>query len=80
MPVLLTDACGIAPQIDGRAGLAVPVGVSTLAAGLRTLMEDEKQLDSLTRHRSAVLQELSWDEPLTQTEQLYEALLRDASL
>ena len=80
VPVLLTGACGIAPQIDGRAGLAVPVGVSTLAAGLRTLMEDEKQLDSLTRHRSAVLQELSWDEPLTQTEQLYEALLRDANL
>jgi len=80
VPVLLTDACGIAPQIDGRAGLAVPVGVSSLTAGLRTLMEDEEQLDSLTKRRGEVLQELSWDEPLTQTEQLYEAMLGDASL
>jgi glycosyltransferase involved in cell wall biosynthesis len=80
VPVLLTDACGIAPQIHGRAGLAVPVGVSTLAGGLCAMMEDEKQRDSLTERRSKVLNELSWDEPLTQTEQLYEAIIRDASL
>nr|NIV32543.1 glycosyltransferase [Anaerolineae bacterium] len=75
VPVLLTDTCGIAPQIDGRAGLAVPVGVSTLAAGMQALMEDDEARDSVTRRRGEVLQELSWDEPLTQTEQMYEALL-----
>ena len=80
VPVLLTDACGIAPQIDGRAGLAVPVGVSALAAGLYTMMEDEQQQDKLTERRSEVLKELSWDEPLQQTEQMYETVLRDATL
>ena len=80
VPVLLTDACGIAPQIDGRAGLAVPVGISALAAGLHTMMEDEKLRDKLTEQRSKVLKELSWDEPLAQTEQMYGALLRDACL
>jgi glycosyltransferase involved in cell wall biosynthesis len=75
VPVLLTETCGIAPQIDGRAGLAVPVGISTLAAGMHTLMEDKVARDSVTIRRGEVLQELSWDEPLTQTEQMYEALL-----
>ena len=75
VPVLLTETCGIAPQIDGRAGLAVPVGVATLAAGMRTLMEEGERRDNLTRRRCEVLQELSWDEPLAQTEHMYEALL-----
>ena len=75
VPVLLTKTCGIAPQIDGRAGLAVPVGASTLAAGLHTLLEDVEQRESLTNQQGMVRQELSWDEPLTQTEQMYEALL-----
>ena len=75
VPVLLTDTCGIALQIDGRAGMAVPLGVSALTAGMRALMEDEELRDSMTRRRGEVLQELSWDEPLAQTEQMYEALL-----
>ena len=75
VPVLLTETCGIAPQIDGRAGLAVPVGVSTLAAGLHTLLEDAEQRESLTKRQAKVVQGLSWDEPLTQTEQMYKALL-----
>jgi glycosyltransferase involved in cell wall biosynthesis len=79
VPVLLTDGCGIAPQIDGRAGMAVPVGVSSLARGMQTMMEDPVALARLTRQRGAVLGELSWDEPLAQTEELYRAVLREAS-
>ena len=78
VPVLLTDGCGIAPQIHGRAGMAVPVGAASLAEGLRAMMEDGGLRDSLTRRRGEVLRELSWDEPLAQTEQMYERLVRDA--
>ncbi len=78
VPVLLTDSCGIAPRIDGRAGMAVPVGLSSLAEGLHTMMEDGAKRESLTRRRGEVLKELSWDEPLAQTEQLYEALIGGA--
>jgi glycosyltransferase involved in cell wall biosynthesis len=80
VPVLITEGCGIAPEIDGRAGMAVPVDVSSLAKGLYTMMEDPVARGNLTRQRDAVLQGLSWDEPLTQTEELYEAILRDVSL
>jgi glycosyltransferase involved in cell wall biosynthesis len=80
VPVLLTDGCGIAPQIDGRAGLAVPAGVPSLARGLRLMMEDSAVREGVTARRSAVLGELSWHEPLAQTEALYQALLPAARL
>lgn len=78
VPVLLTESCGIAPQIHGRAGMAVPVGVSYLTEGLQSMMEDRTCRDSMISLREEVLKELSWDEPLAQTEQMYETLIRDA--
>lgn len=58
--------------------MAVRVGLSSLAEGLHTMMEDGAKRESLTRRRGEVLRELSWDEPLAQTEQLYEALIGGA--
>ena len=80
VPVLLTDSCGIAPQIHGRAGMAVPADVQALADGLQRMMEDRESRDSLTSRRAQVLQELSWDEPLAQTEQIYETVIREKDL
>ena len=77
VPVLLTDSCGIAPQIHGRAGLAVPADVRALADGLQRMMEDRASRDGVTSRRGEVLEELSWDEPLAQTEQIYERVIRD---
>lgn len=77
VPVLLTESCGVAALIHGRAGLAVPVGLASLAKGLRTLLEDDEQRRELTGRRAEVLRELSWEEPLAQTEQLYEELVRN---
>lgn len=74
VPVLLTETCGLAAQIHARAGLAVPLGVPGLTRGLRTLLQDRDQRAMLTRRRGELLSELSWEEPLTQTEQLYEHL------
>ena len=42
---------------------------------MHTLMEEEKERERVTRRRGEVLQELSWDEPLAQTEQMYKALI-----
>jgi len=74
LPVLLTETCGIAPLIHQRAGLAVPLGVESLAEGIRIMMNGA-QRERLTARRSEVLRELSWDEPLKQTEALYEEIL-----
>lgn len=74
VPVLLTETCGIAPLIHERAGLAVPLGVGNLAAGLRTMTDPEKRRVLIAR-REEVKRELSWDEPIAQTEQLYERII-----
>lgn len=99
VPVLLTDTCGIAPLIHGRAGMAVPLGVDSLADGLRQMLspevsrnavrEDEAGLSSsgceamaglsnqMTGRREDVKRELSWDEPIRQTEELYQRVIRN---
>jgi glycosyltransferase involved in cell wall biosynthesis len=76
VPVLLTETCGIAPQIAGRAGLAVPLGETELTGGLRAMLDDEEQRHRVTHARADVLHELSWDEPLRLTESLYEQIRR----
>lgn len=78
VPVLLTDTCGIAGMIHGRAGLAVPLGEDSLANGLRAMMGDPEQLAGLTRQQEAVRRELSWEEPINQTEAMYQKILGQA--
>src|SRR4029434_1132185 len=73
VPVLLTDTCGIASMIHGRAGLAVPLGSAAIGSGRSIMMSPDR-----IRHvqqQEQVMRELSWDEPVTQTAKLYEALL-----
>jgi glycosyltransferase involved in cell wall biosynthesis len=61
--------------IDRRAGLAVSLGVESLAKGLKEML-DPAQRDALTSQREQVKRELSWDEPIRQTEELYERILK----
>ena len=76
LPVLLTDTCGIAPAIHERAGLAVPLGVETLAHGLRTML-DPAERARLTSRRDEVMSQLSWVEPLRQMDGIYRSLITD---
>lgn len=75
VPVLLTHGCGIAPLIDGRAGLAVDADAPSLARGLSLLLGEANH--SFTARRGEVVRELSWDEPLDQTEELYHVILQE---
>ncbi|MCX6896411.1 MAG: glycosyltransferase [Verrucomicrobia bacterium] len=75
VPVLLTDTCGIAAMIHGRAGLAVPLGVGSLAAGLRTMLDCAPEAATLTGRQEEVRRELSWEEPISQTEAMYQEIL-----
>jgi len=71
VPVLLTKGCGIAPLINGRAGLAVEATAAGLAEGLNILLNDPEQRQALTARRAEVVQQLSWDEPLQISDHLY---------
>jgi glycosyltransferase involved in cell wall biosynthesis len=75
VPVLLTEGCGIAPQIHERAGLAVAPEASALAGGMQLLLLDKNQRSALTAKRAEVIDDLSWAQPLKQTEELYQTII-----
>ncbi|MDB6053885.1 MAG: hypothetical protein JWN25_1408 [Verrucomicrobiales bacterium] len=74
IPVLLTDTCGIAPIIHGKAGLAVECSVEGLSHGLREF-SDKKKAYLLCSGRAEVIRHLSWEQPINQTLELYQSLL-----
>ena len=74
VPVLVTNTCGVAPFIDGRAGLSISLGVPALIGGLRTMLSETGK--QLTAKREEVKRDLAWDEPIAQTEALYQSLLK----
>jgi len=74
-PVLLTKESGIAPLIDGRAGISVPCEVEELRDGLERLLKDQSLLNRLTEGCTAIAKSLSWDEPVEKTERLYASLI-----
>jgi len=62
------------PAIHERAGLAVPLGVETLAHGLRTMLAPAERA-RLTSRRGEVMSQLSWVEPLRQMDEIYRSLI-----
>lgn len=73
-PVLVTDRCGIAPLVDGRAGLVVPHDRAALETGLAQILEDKTLGERLRQGCKAVMNSLGWAEPLAQMETLYREL------
>ena len=74
VPVLITETCGVAPLIHGRAGLAVPLGVAHLADGIRTML-DPVASAKLTAARDEVKAGISVESAVRQTESLYRTVL-----
>ena len=74
-PVLVTDCCGVAPLVDGRAGLVVPHDREALAAALGQLLDHPGLCERLQQGCTEVAREMDWEEPLSETEALYRELL-----
>jgi glycosyltransferase involved in cell wall biosynthesis len=75
-PVLVTDQCGVAPFVDGRAGLVIRHDRDALTAALELLLAQPQLRQQLKRGCAAVAQSLSWQEPLDATQALYAELIR----
>jgi glycosyltransferase involved in cell wall biosynthesis len=76
-PVLVTDRCGIAALVDGRAGLVVPHDRDALTAALERLLGQTGLHEQLKQGCAGVAQSLSWQEPLDETQALYAELIRE---
>ena len=77
-PVIVTDQCGIAPIIAGRAGEVIPHDAAALEAALTSLLEKPDLRDSYRGGCAAVARELSWNEPVVEMEHLYQRCMERA--
>jgi glycosyltransferase involved in cell wall biosynthesis len=76
-PALVTDQCGVAPLVDGRAGLVVRHDSDALTAALERLFAQPGLREKLKQGCAGVAQSLSWQEPLDATQALYAELIRE---
>ena len=78
-PVIVTNQCGIAPWIEGRAGLVVPHDVEAIEKALASLFSGPALRERFLEGCATMTRELSWDEPVAQMESLYRHCLENTS-
>jgi glycosyltransferase involved in cell wall biosynthesis len=78
-PVIVTDKCGIAPLLADRAGLVVAHQSQELADALGSVLEDDTLQERLRTGCPDVIRGLSWEEPLTQMETLFQNIILEAA-
>jgi glycosyltransferase involved in cell wall biosynthesis len=74
-PVIVTEQCGIAPLLAGRAGIVVPHDASALSAALARILTEHELREQLAIGCSRVAAEMTWDQPVREMESLYERLV-----
>jgi glycosyltransferase involved in cell wall biosynthesis len=74
-PVIVTETCGVAPLVNGRAGLVVPVNAAALSQALARLLDDDSLRQRFREGCAGLTRELGWDEPVAIMEQLYSELV-----
>jgi len=75
-PVIVTEACGIAPLLGREAGLVVPHEAGALAQALGRVLGDGKLHGQLKAGCAKVTQNLGWEGPLRDLEELYVGCVR----
>jgi glycosyltransferase involved in cell wall biosynthesis len=70
-PVIVTDQCGIAPLLDGVAGIAVQHSVSSIAQTMSNLLNDPTLYARLKNGCAAAVQRLDWGLPTREMDSLY---------
>lgn len=79
LPVVVSDRCGIAPQINNRAGYAVPPDASHLAEKIGYVLTDTRAREVLANSGPTFAAEYSWENVVPQMEKIYSSVLKDWS-
>jgi glycosyltransferase involved in cell wall biosynthesis len=74
-PAIVTDRCGIASWVEGRAALVVPYELEALRTALARVLEDDALRERLGAGCAALAGEFSWDEPIAAMENIYAQLV-----
>jgi len=73
-PVIVTDQCGVAPLLQGVAGLVVRHDQAALTGALQQLLNEAGLHAKLKAGCSQAAARLDWAEPVREMERLYETL------
>jgi len=73
-PVIVTGQCGIAPLLDGIAGIAVQHSASSIAQTMSTLLNDPALYAQLKTGCATAVQRLDWGLPIREMDSLYKKL------
>ncbi len=77
-PVIVTDRCGIASWVKGRAALVVPYAREALRAALAQVLEDDALRARLRAGCASLAGEFSWEEPIAAMECIYNGMAAGA--
>lgn len=78
-PVVVTDRCGLAPQIENKAGLVVPYEDRALTRAIEWLVNEPELRETFSeRGRRLLEEEFSWDPIVEKLESLYEEVVAEA--
>lgn len=75
-PAVVTDQCGIAPLLTGRAGLVAAHDAAALALAIRRVITERDLRARLAEGCKEVAMRLGWEEPVRQMEILYNELAK----
>lgn len=73
-PVVITEACGVAPLLADTGGIVVAHETEALATAVQQILSDGKLRAELSAGGKAVAAKLGWSEPVEAMERLYEKL------
>jgi len=73
-PVIVTSQCGIAPLLEGSAGLVVEHDTAALAQALTNLLQNPAIYQELQRGCAAAMQRLDWGLPNREMDSLFRRL------
>ena len=79
-PVVVTENCGVAPLLDGLAGIVVRHETAEVAQAVKQMLSDEGLRGRFSEGGKRAASRLGWDEPVRAMEKIYAGLAGLASV
>ncbi len=76
-PVIVTDQCGIAPYVQGRAGAIIPHDLGALEKALGEFLTHPNLRDRFSDGCRSMTEMLDWNAPVDEMEALYQKCVRE---
>ena len=70
-PVIVTNRCGIAPWVEGKAGLVIDCKKEEIGDAIYQILTDKELRERFVKSTHEVKRKLSWQEPIEELEGLY---------